>query len=737
MNDVKRTNQIKVLSKVTYVLSMLLFFEWIRPLHQIVGFDHLNVFIIFALFSFGMMLFNLPSWLSPLLKTIVLLLIVQFKFLPRPILGDGWLSFIEREFQTNLAAILARNWFQFTELFQTLIFLTIIALVSYLLYFWFVTMNRVFVYICLTVVYVGVMDTFTVYQADRAIIWIMIISIFIMVINHYLKSIITKQLTIDITNWFFRTIIPLILLTLTIGTLSYFAPKSDPIWPDPVGLILNVREQAIDNEILDELGRSGYSADDSKLGGSVLLDDTPIFHAETSIKHYWRVESKDHYTGKGWQQDAGFNFERYREGDMQLIEQPSLVDVTEVSVKYTEQINFLNLVYPYGLAEVDHELIEFFEHDRETGQVNPIFSEQLLNNFELLYNHPFEMTYSYPNISYQQLREAGGAIPHQIASNYLQLPETLPDRVYQLAADIIVGEETQYDQAVAIERYFSRENFSYQTEDVPYPAIEQDYVDQFLFETQYGYCDNFSTSMVVLLRTVGIPARWVKGFSSGEQIADLSTDSQELYRYEIKNSNAHSWVEVYFPNIGWIPFEPTIGLNGSDMLYSEDDQSSEQRVIERDQPINQMGQDMLTEETDEEDLVDHELRPTRSLGKLSIWFWLAGLTVVLIILGVLAIRWKQFLTKLILWRWSAFRTGEDFEAAYLGLFKLLRLHQLKRRPDQTLHDFAREVDQTLGTDLMTRLTDTYTQLIYRKDFQLENKSSLNDDYHALIKRLLT
>ena len=737
MTDMKRTNQINLLSKVTYVLSMLLFFEWIRPLNQIVDFDHLDIFVLFTLLSFGIMLFNLRSWLSPLLKTIALLVIVQVRFLPRPIMSNGWLSFIEQEFRTNLSALLARNWFQFTELFQTLIFLMIIALVSYLLYFWFVTMRRVFVYICLTIVYVGVMDTFTVYQADRAIIWVMMISIFILAINHYLKRIITKQLSVDLAGWFLRTIIPLILVMLTIGTLSYFAPKSDPIWPDPVGFVRSASEQVITNGRIDELGRSGYSPDDSRLGGSMLLDDTPIFHAETSIEHYWRVESKDYYTGKGWQQDTGFNFDRYREGDLQLIEQSTLVDLTEASVQYTEQVNFLNLVYPYGLVGVDHELTDFFEHDPETGQINPIFSEQVFNTFELLYHHPIELTYSYPNISDQQLRKAGGAIPHQIASNYLQLPATLPDRVYQLASDLIAGEETQYDQAVAIERYFSRGNFSYQTEDVPYPAAGQDYVDQFLFETQYGYCDNFSTSMVVLLRAVGIPARWVKGFSSGEQVADLSTDSQELYRYEIKNSNAHSWVEVYFPNIGWIPFEPTIGLNGSDMLYSEDDQSSDREIIQRDQPINQMGQDMLTEETDEEDLVDHELRPTRSLGKLSIWFWLAGLTVVLIILGVLAIRWKQFLTKLILWRWSAFRTNQDFETAYLGLFKLLQLHQLKRRPDQTLHDFAREVDQTLATDLMTRLTDAYTQLIYRKDFQLENKSSHYEDYQAMIKRILT
>src|SRR5699024_6422880 len=189
---------------------------------------------------------------------------------------------------------------------------------------------------------------------------------------------------------------------------------------------------------------------------------------------------------------------------------------------------------------------------------------------------------------------------------------------------------------VAIERYFSRGSFSYQTEDVPYPSIEQDYVDQFLFETQYGYCDNFSTSMVVLLRAVGIPARWVKGFSSGEQIEDLSTDDQALYRYEIKNSNAHSWVEVYFPEIGCIPFEPTIGCSCSDMLYNENKQVDDQYVDKQEQPRTEEDHEMLQEDQAlDQDPIANEQTTGRSLGDFSIWFWLSGIIVSVLIVGLI------------------------------------------------------------------------------------------------------
>ncbi|WP_143521692.1 transglutaminase domain-containing protein, partial [Pseudomonas sp. 2995-3] len=76
---------------------------------------------------------------------------------------------------------------------------------------------------------------------------------------------------------------------------------------------------------------------------------------------------------------------------------------------------------------------------------------------------------------------------------YLQLPDTVPDRVRELAEEIVADYDNRYDMAVAVEQYFSENGFEYETTNVPTPEEGQDYVDQFLFETQYGYCDNYST----------------------------------------------------------------------------------------------------------------------------------------------------------------------------------------------------------------------------------------------------
>lgn len=145
-----------------------------------------------------------------------------------------------------------------------------------------------------------------------------------------------------------------------------------------------------------------------------------------------------------------------------------------------------------------------------------------------------------------QLREAGAAYPEWIG-RYLQTPPSLTARTEAEARRLATG-KNPYDAALAIQNYL-RETIAYK-EDIKFPPANRDLVDYLLFESKEGYCEYYSTAMVMMLRSQGIPAREVVGFYSGEY------DNQQL-GFLYRESNAHAWVEVYFPGYGWIAFEPT------------------------------------------------------------------------------------------------------------------------------------------------------------------------------------
>jgi transglutaminase-like putative cysteine protease len=148
------------------------------------------------------------------------------------------------------------------------------------------------------------------------------------------------------------------------------------------------------------------------------------------------------------------------------------------------------------------------------------------------------------------LRGASSKYPAWVQERYLQLPPDLPQRVTDLAARLVGGVETQYDKASAIENYL-RSNYPYNLRVDP-PPFNADGVDHFLFTLREGYSEYFGSSMAVMLRTVGVPARLAVGYTTGDEIGE-----QDLF--SVTDSHSHAWVEVYFPAFGWISFEPTPG----------------------------------------------------------------------------------------------------------------------------------------------------------------------------------
>ena len=145
-----------------------------------------------------------------------------------------------------------------------------------------------------------------------------------------------------------------------------------------------------------------------------------------------------------------------------------------------------------------------------------------------------------------ELRAASQDYPPEILLSYLQL-RRLDPRIATLAEQITAGRSNSYDKAAALEEYL-RTNFRYTLQ--LGRTVPRDPVANFLFNRKEGHCEYFASAMAIMLRTLRIPSRVVNGFRTGE-FNDLTS------QYVIRASNAHSWVEVYFPEYGWVSFDPT------------------------------------------------------------------------------------------------------------------------------------------------------------------------------------
>ncbi|MGH9738074.1 MAG: transglutaminase TgpA family protein [Candidatus Acidiferrales bacterium] len=152
-----------------------------------------------------------------------------------------------------------------------------------------------------------------------------------------------------------------------------------------------------------------------------------------------------------------------------------------------------------------------------------------------------------PVVSPAELRKARVGFPPEIRGVYLQLPPHIDPRIRKLAQNVTAHSHNEYDRISAIS-VFLNSHFRY-TLNLPGP-VPSDPLANFLFVTRAGHCEYFASAMTIMLRTLGIPARYVTGFAPGEY-NDVAGD------YIVRASDAHAWVEVYFPDYGWLTFDPT------------------------------------------------------------------------------------------------------------------------------------------------------------------------------------
>jgi transglutaminase-like putative cysteine protease len=727
-------NRRTMTSVILYMFGFLLLWEWMRPLEQLTDTSNILVFILFIVLGLVMYYFHVNMVVSGFIKCLYILYSLHYLYYEGAFFSPEWVLPFFMEIKENLGFVSAAEWPQLTDLFRSLLFFVLIWLMTYLLQYWLINRRQIFIFFFMTLTYITVLDTFTPYQADGAIVRTVIAGFGVMGILTFHRLMETE--TIRKKRTFSRKwMAPLAVMIALSVAVGLAAPKAAPIWPDPVPYIKSYGQNSGDGPG-GSVARVGYGVDDSRLGGPFIGDNQVVFRTEVKSRHYWKVETKDVYTGKGWlaseEGEERIPFTEEDEVPISSFSGEGMTTNPETSSVYLFQSS-PHIVYPLGVESIQPEGDVSFELD---PAIEKVYAVQPLPLKE------YSVSYEVPKYSVSALQESGDTqtLDGNFLERYTQLPNNLPERVKELAVEITAKESNWFNKAREIERYFRMSGFSYDQTDVAVPGARDDYVDQFLFDTKRGYCDNFSSSMVVLVRSLGIPARWVKGYTEGEYQARESATSRV---FEVTNNNAHSWVEVYFPEIGWVPFEPTQGFSNN-VQYSYDTQASDTTETDTAETEAQPKEEPAAPDSPEENSDTASSFTLADLGVKAKEFFAGSwkaMSLILLLLAAAAaaayLKRSRWLPAYFIWKFRRMKKKDGrFVSAYLTLLKQLERYGLKRKQDQTLREYAAYIDHFFSTQEMSRITAQYERVLYRGSLEEGRWEETRELWENLIKKTI-
>ena len=372
------------------------------------------------------------------------------------------------------------------------------------------------------------------------------------------------------------------------------------------------------------------------LGFGNPLSDNEIFSARASyynpqgVRYYWRARVYDTYEDGQWSNSfvSSEDYDPrdinppYSDGRGRWISSFELHASTQLSTIFT----------PSQPVWVSHKAdVEVFQYPDGTYDYSIFRADP-----DIKVGERYEVHASLSNASAEELRESGDEYPAWVSDAYLELPGNITPRTLNLAHEITRDLDNTYDMAVAINNYL-RETITYQDTVSGIPK-DQETIDWFLFDYQSGFCNYYATAEVILLRAAGIPARWAVGYAQGEPQEDGS--------YIVRQSDAHAWPEVYFPDYGWVEFEPTGSQPNINRMIAPPTALNEQKQL--------FGIDSTDEYTPQEleqyllkRRVDH-IREQELVDKQAFRFSLAVWLTIVVIIGVITCLAWRYRTQLAL-----------------------------------------------------------------------------------------
>ena len=309
-----------------------------------------------------------------------------------------------------------------------------------------------------------------------------------------------------------------------------------------------------------------YYSDSFSLGLGTSLSEEPVLAVQApargfeGLRFYWRAYAYDLFEGGKWQSTAEASL------DMGPEESEFLAD--EFTGRLTSSFVFIP---QRSIATLFTAPQPLWVNRASTASVSNTAGDlpdivSIEPDTPVLRGEGYEVRSSLIAATETQLREAGTDYPAWVTERYLQLPDHITARTVELAESLAADHDNPYDIAVAVTNHLRSYEYS---EIIEAPPADREVVDWWLFEYQKGFCQYYATSQVILLRILGIPARFSVGYAEGELRREegqgdprFSNLPQEVFidipgTYVVRQKEAHAWPEVYFSGIGWVEFEPT------------------------------------------------------------------------------------------------------------------------------------------------------------------------------------
>ncbi|MEQ9625024.1 transglutaminase TgpA family protein [Coleofasciculus chthonoplastes] len=430
-----------------------------------------------------------------------------------------------------------------------------------------------------------------------------------------------------------------------------------------------------------------------------ILKPKVVLRVRSQAPGFWRVQAFDQYTGQGWE----------------LSREDQVLEVTRPTWSYRFQLypTSFNLgrtktvIQSYTAVSELPNIIPALSYPKRlyfpTREVAIDTEGSLRSPLALLEGLTYTVVSEVPVRDRSQLQQAPETYPDNIQKYYLDVPPDIADKVREKTEQLLAtspkpltsaSEKALYLAQALKQRYRIPDN----PRELPFLQEDEDLVEAFLFKYEGGYPDHFSTALTIMLRSIGIPARLVVGFGTGQFNPFTGL-------YVVKNTDAYAMTEVYFPNYGWFAFDP---IPGHELVPQSVEDTETFSVLRQfwqwvagwlPTPVSNFIGELWNL------IIGSLLRLIVRLWAIfsSGWMGLFGGLIFAIALGFVGwLSWVQWQT----WRYRRW-LGKlpPMERLYQQMLKVLKARGYIKHPAQTPLEYARVMRQQQSSDSATVIDD--------------------------------